>query len=731
VVIFIALAQNVFCQALSTYILSFPVGTYTPITGTIPSKSFSGSIGRGPWDDASCNNIPIGFNFIYADNLYNTISANVNGWIVFGQSISSSQTNTSYANDLSNAVGNDQPRPILAPFWDDLFVASNPLQYRTAGPVGSRTFTLQWTEMDFYGRCPGGCTIDTPSISFQIILYEGSNTIDFVYQRLSTFSSSAAIGITGDTGLAVTTIVPFWSLQNAGPTPAASMVADSESINMLPATNQIYRWTPPPCTFTANATNSSPVCEGDTLHLTGTTSSGVVSYSWRGPAGFTSTLQNPVITGITAANAGTYTLTATDGTCPAAGTTNVVVTPRPASITGPTAVCAGATSQLNDAITGGTWISNNTAVASIDISLGTITSISAGITTITYSVIGGCSTTTTFTVNPLPAAIANGSAVCLGSTVSLSDGMAGGTWGSSNSAVATVGASSGIVSGVSEGSVTITYSVLGCITTTTLQINGPQVPQICVVSLDSATGKNLVVWEQFALNRVARFNIYRENSSSVFVKIDSQAANVFSTYLDTGSYPIIQSFSYQLTATDSCGNESLLGASAIHSTVHLSASLGVGSAVDLIWNTYVGKSVTTQNIMRSVGGAPFVNIASVANTVTSYTDIAPPSGTLVYKINSVTVGGCSPAARTTGYATVSSNPVEIGAIELYPNPAHSSLTITSSENIKNITISNIVGQIVYTRNYNAHIISVDLSALADGVYFVKINGSKIRKFVKE
>jgi GEVED domain/Secretion system C-terminal sorting domain len=80
---------------------------------------------------------------------------------------------------------------------------------------------------------------------------------------------------------------------------------------------------------TAVPTSNSPVCAGSALNLTGTTSNGV-TFSWTGPNGFTSSLQNPTIANVSAANAGTYTFTTTsaDG-CTFSGTTTVTINANP------------------------------------------------------------------------------------------------------------------------------------------------------------------------------------------------------------------------------------------------------------------------------------------------------------------------------------------------------------------------------------------------------------------
>ncbi|HEY0059765.1 MAG TPA: LamG-like jellyroll fold domain-containing protein, partial [Flavisolibacter sp.] len=69
------------------------------------------------------------------------------------------------------------------------------------------------------------------------------------------------------------------------------------------------------------AGNNGPVCVGSTLSLTATTVTGA-TYSWTGPNGFTSSLQNPTLTYGTA-NAGVYTLQVTASGCTSTAYTTV------------------------------------------------------------------------------------------------------------------------------------------------------------------------------------------------------------------------------------------------------------------------------------------------------------------------------------------------------------------------------------------------------------------------
>jgi len=62
--------------------------------------------------------------------------------------------------------------------------------------------------------------------------------------------------------------------------------------------------------------SNSPLCNvpGQNLQLNGPTVAGV-TYHWTGPNGFTSALEDPQILNVTAANAGTYSLQLSNGTC--------------------------------------------------------------------------------------------------------------------------------------------------------------------------------------------------------------------------------------------------------------------------------------------------------------------------------------------------------------------------------------------------------------------------------
>ena len=104
----------------------------------------------------------------------------------------------------------------------------------------------------------------------------------------------------------------------------------------------------------AHPTSNSPLCTGSDIQLNSNLAG--ISYSWTGPAGFTSTLSNPVIPSAQPVNSGVYTLNGIASGCPVLpGSVLVTVTNRPAPpvVTTPVNYCAGdAALPLSSSVTG-------------------------------------------------------------------------------------------------------------------------------------------------------------------------------------------------------------------------------------------------------------------------------------------------------------------------------------------------------------------------------------------
>ena len=175
-------------------------------------------------------------------------------------------------------------------------------------------------------------------------------------------------------------------------------------------------------------------------------------------------------------------------------TNTIIVNPLPAAITGTPVVCANASTTLADATSGGTWSSASTSVATIGNTTGIMTGIAAGTTVISYTLPTTCYVTAVATVNPLPVPVSGSNYVCIGLTTALTDATGGGTWSSSAPSKATIGTSTGIVSGVAAGISTITYKLTatGCYTTFNMNVSTP--PTSITGSVDSVcVGSSIVL----------------------------------------------------------------------------------------------------------------------------------------------------------------------------------------------------------------------------------------------
>lgn len=99
------------------------------------------------------------------------------------------------------------------------------------------------------------------------------------------------------------------------------------------------------------ATNGGPYCVGETINLFVNSQAGA-TYSWTGPNGFTSTVQNPIIPNCTYEMGGIYTCVTTVDGQTTSGTTDVIIYPEPIADFEAPAVCFGeATSFTSTATT--------------------------------------------------------------------------------------------------------------------------------------------------------------------------------------------------------------------------------------------------------------------------------------------------------------------------------------------------------------------------------------------
>ena len=240
---------------------------------------------------------------------------------------------------------------------------------------------------------------------------------------------------------------------------------------------------------TVSASNTGPYCVGNTISLNATGSGGT-SYSWTGPASFSSTAEDPTRTNALTTHTGNYNvvLTNTVTGCTATASTSVTVNSNPtisASNTGP--YCAGQTISLNATGSAGNTFAwsgpNSYSSTTEDPSISNAQSINAGTYTVVYTnTTTNCfaSANTIVVVNANPTVSpTNGGPYCAGQTIALTANGSGGTsyaWTGPNSyANATANPSIPNGQAVNAGTYTLvlTNTGTGCTATgtTTVTVN--------------------------------------------------------------------------------------------------------------------------------------------------------------------------------------------------------------------------------------------------------------------
>jgi len=270
-------------------------------------------------------------------------------------------------------------------------------------------------------------------------------------------------------------------------------------------------------------------------------------------------------------------------------------------------------------------------------------------------------------------------------------------------------------------------------------------PDICIVSIDNISGKNVIVWNKPVTSAIDHFNIYGEGmQANIFNLLDSVPYSSMSVFVDITSNPAQQAYRYEISAVDTCGAETVL--SAYHKSIHLTINQGMGTTYNLIWSYYEGFTFPSYNIYRGTSPSNMTLLTTLASTLNSYTDLTPPTGYVYYQIEAVNPNPCTPSKTNYNSAksNIASNNVSgiynymdnIIGVSVYPNPANDNITIENPDIIKDamISIYNIQGQLLLQQTLRQTKTKIDISKIAKGLYILKIGsqeGIAVKRFVKE
>ncbi|MDQ3190896.1 MAG: PKD domain-containing protein, partial [Bacteroidota bacterium] len=329
--------------------------------------------------------------------------------------------------------------------------------------------------LTFGGACNGGTAVIGPDAGFSLAS-PSCGTYNFT--KTCQTANSSFLWTFGD-GNSSTQQNPSHSYTSSGGTYTITLQV-TDALGCVKTSSQTVTIV---STAAPMVSSNSPLCPGATLNLTTNSVTGA-TYSWTGPNGFTSNVQNPVISNVTSSHAGTYSLVITIGGCVTSpGTATVTIS----GSTAPTSsfnspLCVGQTLNLSTPTVSGatySWTGPNGYTSTDQNPSIPNTNIGhQGTYSVSY-IIGGCASNPgTLNVNFTPQdsatfAYSSGTYCQSGTTTPVISGVSGGAFSASPSGL-TLNASTGEIdlSVSSPGTYNITYLTNGtCPNSSTESIN--------------------------------------------------------------------------------------------------------------------------------------------------------------------------------------------------------------------------------------------------------------------
>lgn len=316
---------------------------------------------------------------------------------------------------------------------------------------------------------------------------------------------------------------------------------------------------------------------------------------------------------------------------------------------------------------------------------------------------------------------------------------------------------------LAAGSYTITVlngpSNQPCYSSKTVQVGtkAPLSQPICLVTVDTATTTNLVVWEKTETSGIDHYNIYRESDlAGNYQLIDTVMATNLSYFNDVVASPMNRSWRYKLSAVNACGTEGPI--SVEHKTLHLNTILNVGNgSFDILWDDYEGSgNVAGYVVWRKTDQIDWAPVSSTIALGTSFYNDVPPAGStgVDYYIEMLTNSPCTAEkaqdfnttrsnrergqfAAGDGVDGASSNGIDenyLNEIEMYPNPTQGNVTFVQTNNEKiTYRVTSLSGQVITTLSSSDSKTEIQLEGIQSGIYLVEISSanSKITKRISK
>jgi len=258
-----------------------------------------------------------------------------------------------------------------------------------------------------------------------------------------------------------------------------------------------------------------------------------------------------------------------------------------------------------------------------------------------------------------------------------------------------------------------------------------QSEQICLVSVDSITSKNKIIWNKTPGVGTASFNVYKEVMTNVYSWLGNVPYSNQPEFVDNTSTPEVHNDKYKIAVYDTCNTESQK--SFYHQTINLSISQGIpSSTIVLQWTPYVEESgvfvPSEYKIFRGPSPSTMNLYATVSGSVTSYNDLNVFD---VYYYKVIIERNCG-TMMLSGSNIQNNMNVLINNISAYdiivvsPNPFSESTTIkfyNPDSKTFLLKLTDTKGRVVRkTENVTGNEIIIERKDLEAGVYFMELKG---------
>jgi hypothetical protein len=176
---------------------------------------------------------------------------------------------------------------------------------------------------------------------------------------------------------------------------------------------------------------------------------------------------------------------------------------------------------------------------------------------------------------------------------------------------------------------------------------------------------------------------------------------------------------------DSCGS---VTAQPVATTVPVGGNAHYTIAASMGGATYQWQQNTGTGFTNLSNTGAYSGVTTNSMTVTGVTAVM---NSYTYRCLVSNSSGCADTSAAASL-TLDVNDINLeGVIAVYPNPVKNKLSISSSAPMESVSIANLLGQSYYNEAVKTRNLQINVADLPAGVYLIKINGSLVRRFIKE